>query len=231
VIAIIAILAAMLLPALAKAKENARVANCISNIRQVGMATQMYLGDFGNRYPPKISKNGYTTQSSWVGQAGLYSSYANVTAADRWLTPYLGRDVTNGVVPVAHCPSDRASWVEPPTGRSMYEDIGGSYSANLYGPQGTGNPVIFTLNVDNRTCIKADDIKSPTRFVVFTAWGAYRVGWYREDIARNHVLSRMIWHRKSYRWSTMFADGHVTLTLYEPRGGVSTAEYTFDRRK
>ena len=51
VIAIIGILAGMLLPALAKARERARRAYCVNNLRQIAVATSVWSGDQGDRNP------------------------------------------------------------------------------------------------------------------------------------------------------------------------------------
>jgi len=232
VIAIIAILAAMLLPALARAKEKARVTRCMNNIRQVGMASVLYLGDYNGRYPPKTTKNGYVHQTSWVGQAGMLPGYDRVSAADRWLNEYLITKIDRRTrVEIAHCPSDHSSWLG--TGRSLFEDTGASYTANLYVPQGQPgySPVIYSLNIDNETCIKASDIAQPSRFVIFSSYGAFRVGWYSESAATKPEIATVMWHRNSYRWSTLFGDGHTAFIKYDPEFGPTNApNYTFDRR-
>jgi prepilin-type processing-associated H-X9-DG protein len=49
---IIAILAAILFPVFAQAREKARQASCLSNLKQIGLATMMYSQDHDERYPP-----------------------------------------------------------------------------------------------------------------------------------------------------------------------------------
>lgn len=51
VIAIIAILAAILFPVFAQAREKARATSCLSNLKQIGLANQMYTDDFDEVYP------------------------------------------------------------------------------------------------------------------------------------------------------------------------------------
>lgn len=53
VVAIIAILAAMLLPALSKARGKARQITCMNNLKQVGIAFEMYKNDFDDYYVPR----------------------------------------------------------------------------------------------------------------------------------------------------------------------------------
>lgn len=70
VIAIIGILAALLLPALARAKQSAQRIACVSNLKQVGLAFGMYLDDHGNRFPDRRDlksslPGGYRPWTTW----------------------------------------------------------------------------------------------------------------------------------------------------------------------
>jgi prepilin-type N-terminal cleavage/methylation domain-containing protein len=70
VIAIIAILAALLLPALARAKQKGQRAVCLSNLNQIGLAFEMYLNDHENRFPDRRDlksslPGGYHSWTTW----------------------------------------------------------------------------------------------------------------------------------------------------------------------
>src|SRR5215212_5651098 len=90
VIAIIAILAAMLLPAIAKAKEKSKKIACVNSIRQVGLGFIMWSHDFDGKYPWLVQTNNggsYGVQAAWR-QFALTSNDID--------TPK-----------ILHCPSDR----------------------------------------------------------------------------------------------------------------------------
>jgi prepilin-type N-terminal cleavage/methylation domain-containing protein/prepilin-type processing-associated H-X9-DG protein len=57
VIAIIGILAAMLLPALTMAREKARRANCLNNLKQLGLGIAMYADSYSGRMPQDLASN------------------------------------------------------------------------------------------------------------------------------------------------------------------------------
>ena len=57
VIAIIAILAAILFPVFARAREKARQTSCLSNVKQMGIGVMMYVQDYDEVMPPYLIQN------------------------------------------------------------------------------------------------------------------------------------------------------------------------------
>ena len=78
VIAIIAILAAMLLPALAAAKTRALMAQDVSNMRQLGLAFNVFAGDHHDQYP-----------AAGIGSGGTAGSCRQISW-DTWIYNYVG---------------------------------------------------------------------------------------------------------------------------------------------
>jgi prepilin-type N-terminal cleavage/methylation domain-containing protein/prepilin-type processing-associated H-X9-DG protein len=76
VIAIIAILAAILFPVFAQAREKARQASCLSNMKQQGLAIMMYIQDYDEVYPQAYwYKNNQDSSQGYVQWSGMMQPY------------------------------------------------------------------------------------------------------------------------------------------------------------
>ncbi len=125
VIAIIAILAAMLLPALAKARDAAQTANCTSNMKQIGLALQMYITDWG-----------YTTHAGW-GAVAQDSNFWNHVYYTHQLGPYMGIPPKGTDYPYFTADDDLKFFLCPSDSAPYYTDnapivgkTGASYAMN-----------------------------------------------------------------------------------------------------
>jgi len=116
VIAIIAILAAMLLPALAKAKQKAQQVGCVSNFRQIHLALNLFIDDHNDWLPPSPDNapasgggpfgGGPVSYGLFSGQAVGYNS-SRTSDLDYYLASYLGYpapDTTTRLANAMVCP-------------------------------------------------------------------------------------------------------------------------------
>lgn len=78
VIAVIALLASLLLPALASAREAGRKAGCISNLRQIGIAVHAYSADFDGKIPYGPKAPPFTSPSSFYPSTGTPTSLISI---------------------------------------------------------------------------------------------------------------------------------------------------------
>ena len=87
VIAIISILAAILFPVFARARENARRASCMSNMKQIALGVLMYTQDYDGHfspYAPRDSSGAYIKDTTSSLPSGIFK--VNISPTDHWQT-------------------------------------------------------------------------------------------------------------------------------------------------
>lgn len=217
VVGIVGVLAGMLMPALAKAKEKARATICLNNHRQLGLALQLYADDHQDSL-------GYNYGTDGIRETVAARRYLNwVNNVMSW---ELDADNTNtfllvagGLGPYCHrfgsvfkCPSDsavseiqrRAGWRNRVRSVSLNAMLGyaGSF---MNGPVNTNNPRF-------RQYFKMSDIQHPSTIFTF-------LDEHPDSINDGYFLNRMAeleWYDLPASYhdgaaSFVFADGHTEL--------------------
>jgi prepilin-type N-terminal cleavage/methylation domain-containing protein/prepilin-type processing-associated H-X9-DG protein len=225
VIAIIAILAAMLLPALAKAKQKAHSTACVSNLRQWGLAQTMYLEDNQSVFPlPKIAtgtpgSSGYNENTpGWSNFADFHNAGQGDSAWFNALPSYTGGK------PLWEIASDPGNFV---AGRKIFDcpavtqppeftdpnRVVFNYGMNLKGNTGLAASIAYGVS------FRSTMVKNPSAFV-FMGDGRARstdlpyFGVPTKEVGVQHCWVKQFSARHNNGGNLTFGDGHVARFKY-----------------
>jgi prepilin-type N-terminal cleavage/methylation domain-containing protein/prepilin-type processing-associated H-X9-DG protein len=228
VIAIIAILAAMLLPALAAAKQKAYRAVCTNNLKQWGLAQTMYLDDNNQIFPmPKIptatpGAPGYNeNQPDWASFASFHSAGQGDSAWFNALPSYISQKPlwyvassfgsTNFVSSkkIFDCPTAATVPSEYAATRVLF-----NYGMNPEGPKGMASTVLYGTN------FSANMVLHPSAFVFMSDNRAHTTEkpFYGTDptkeVGVEHCWCMQMASRHNAGANISFGDGHVGYFKY-----------------
>jgi len=204
VIAIIAILAAILFPVFAQAREKARQATCASNLKQIGLAAMMYTQDYDETWVGLSTQNPANT--NWGGYVPYYVN----------LDLYIKLPVGQSHGGVWNCPSDipAKQW----TGSSFHH----TYVASTIHNVGNG---CDDSPISNSGCTTDAKITAPSATIVMVESGTDWDAWDFE------VAQHGLWSGGPTPWlfaghashsNYLFADGHVK--ALSPLATLATAD-------
>jgi len=161
VIAIISILASILFPVFARARESARRASCLSNVKQIGLAMMQYVQDYDETYPlayyPVPAGTVMPDGQIWAGSAAAPDIFW-----PQMLYPY------HKSTQLFWCPSSKASnnSVNTGAGTGIPVPVNGQYGANLQ---------ILPLWSTTVTTIKMSTLQSASNVYMFMDSGSYYI--------------------------------------------------------
>ena len=189
VIAVIAILAGLLLPALSKAKAKATGGSCLNNLKQLEACWQMYVDDHNDFVPPNLALNTNgawrSTPDSWIGMSSAPHDTDTAPIQNGLLFKY---DYNRSLLSY-RCPADK-SRVRTVAGKELGVLRTRSYSmSGCWGGR--------TNEVQN-TVLRLGEARNPEQLFVF-------IDEHEDSIDDAHFL---VWPNPDDRWVNLPADRH-----------------------
>jgi prepilin-type N-terminal cleavage/methylation domain-containing protein/prepilin-type processing-associated H-X9-DG protein len=130
VIAIIAILAAILFPVFAKAREKARQSSCLANVKQLDLGMQMYAADYDQTYPMIQSTAGSSSAESMCFHTWAVSIFPYLSNKNIYQCPSYSSSATSATTPGADVVSINGGLSNT---IGFYENIGYGYTQDFSG--------------------------------------------------------------------------------------------------
>ncbi|MDR3688587.1 MAG: prepilin-type N-terminal cleavage/methylation domain-containing protein [Fimbriimonas sp.] len=200
VIAIIAILAAILFPAFARAKESAKKTQCLSNLRQIGNGIVLYMDDSDGIFPHALDASDKFDPQIWAQFPDYQSQIPTMPFLTDVLQPYIKS------YDLFHCPSDSGtvvldshfpdSFVSSPT---MFRTYGSSY--------------FFRTEIAFRAYTDSSFELPASTNVMFDGAGH----WHGDGrgLQPNDDFDTVINLLHGYRYNCLFGDFHVKSLAYD----------------
>ncbi|HOK53678.1 MAG TPA: prepilin-type N-terminal cleavage/methylation domain-containing protein [Armatimonadota bacterium] len=181
VIAIIAILAAILFPVFARAREAARKAKCLQHMKEIGTAMQSYINDWGDKFPYAIEDYRFKKPEYYWEVDGR-----PVFRLAHTLKPYVKNEN------IFHCPSDVGelhsnSGHLQASGKPLWREHWSSY----------GYPDIYFGGASSIAGRTMGSVIRPTQCTI--SW--------EHETWHNQTSSKLFWN-ETYTINILYADGH-----------------------
>jgi prepilin-type N-terminal cleavage/methylation domain-containing protein/prepilin-type processing-associated H-X9-DG protein len=242
VVAIIAILAAMLLPALSKAKARAQQGVCLSNAKQWGLADNMYVDDFNQTFPFPRFQNAYASSSldqdnpSWfsVGYDHDHDNGDDVWfnalpsyVANKPLWAWAKTDVNgfNTSKSIFTCPTAVSQGIDPADGVAVQ---GVAARTMIPGTRPLFNYAMNSKSLANENLngvvkvLKQNMVVHPSAFVLFSdvRYRSAETPYFgaadnQLDLATPHGYTTRFSSRHNKGGNITFSDGHAAFFKYE----------------